>query len=134
MIGCFHHFGGLWSCEQGTTRKLHAGFRGGPNLDSVRLTVEEKQCFTLVLTCPNLSEPVQTCPQYSDNVRSQHNVIFCTFECSYFSVLRPILLKLHVLTRLIEFFPTVCRLWKCIKIENDPSRSPCLKTVYRKNF
>ena len=28
--------------EQGMVRKLHAGLEGGPNLDSVRLTVEEK--------------------------------------------------------------------------------------------
>ena len=44
-------------------------------------------------------------PYYSDHVRSSRNVILCTFESSYSSVLRPILLKLHVLTRLIESFP-----------------------------
>ena len=30
---------------------------------------------------------------------------FCTFECSYSSVFRRILLKLHILTRLLESFP-----------------------------
>ena len=44
---------------------------------------------------------------YSDHVHLSRNVIFCTFECSYSSVLRCILLKLHILTRLIESFPTL---------------------------
>ena len=56
-------------------------------------------------------------PYYSDHVRSSHNVIFCTFECSYSSVLRCILLKLHILTRLIESFPTLYGLWSCIEIK-----------------
>ena len=42
---------------------------------------------------------------------------FCTFEGFYSSVLRPILLKLHILTRLIESFPTVYGLWSCIETE-----------------
>ena len=56
-------------------------------------------------------------PYYSDHVRSSGNVIFCTFECSYSSVLCRILLKLHILIRLIECFPTVYGLWSCIEIE-----------------
>ena len=56
-------------------------------------------------------------PYYSDHVRLSHNVIFCTFECSYSSVLRRILLKLHILTRLIESFPTLYGLWSCIAIK-----------------
>ena len=44
-------------------------------------------------------------------------VIFCTFECSYSSVLRPILMKLHILTRLIESFPKVYRLLRCIEVK-----------------
>ena len=92
-------------------RKLHAGLRGGPNLDSVRLEVEEKLIFTPFLTCPNLPEPVRTCPQYSDHARLLHNVIFCTFKCSYSSVLRPILVKIHIRTRLIENFPMTYR-WR----------------------
>ena len=59
---------------------------------------------------------VQTCPHYSDHVRSSRNVLFCTFECSYSSVLHPILLKLHILTHLIETFPTLYGLWSCIEI------------------
>ena len=59
---------------------------------------------------------VQTCPQYSDHVRLLHSH-FCTFKCSYSSVLRPILLNLHILTRLIESFPTLYGLWSCIEIE-----------------
>ena len=55
--------------------------------------------FWLVQTSPDL------CTQYSDHVGSYSNVIFCTFERSYSSVLRPILVKLHILTRLIDSFP-----------------------------
>ena len=68
-------------------------------------------------TCSDLSELVWTCPQYSDHVRSSCNVIFCTFECSYSLVLRPILVKLHILTRLIESFPMVYGLWRCIEVK-----------------
>ena len=50
------------SFERDTVRKLHAGLAGGPNLDSVRLTVEEK---TLLHTCSDLSKPVRTCPNLS---------------------------------------------------------------------
>ena len=56
-------------------------------------------------------------PYYSDHVRTSHNVIFCTFECSYSSVLRRILLKLHILTHLIESFPTLYSLWSCIEVK-----------------
>ena len=55
-------------------------------------------------------------PYYSDHVRSSH-VIFCTFECSYSSVLRRILLKMHILTCLIESFPTLYGLWSCIEVK-----------------
>ena len=44
-------------------------------------------------------------------------VIFCTFERSYPSALRPILLKLHILTRLIESFSMVYELWRCIEVK-----------------
>ena len=43
--------------------------------------------------------------------------IFCPFEGSYSSVLGRILLILHILTRLIESFPTFYGLWSCIEIE-----------------
>ena len=69
-----------------------------------------------VLTFSNLPKPVQTCSQYSGHVRLSRNVIFCAFDGSPFSVLRPILLKLHILPRLIESFPEV-RLRSCIGIE-----------------
>ena len=94
-------------------------------------------------TCSDLSRLVRTCAQYSDHVRSSRNVIFCTFERSYSSVLRPILVKLHILTRLIHSFPMVDGYWSCIVIEMlelywnrnvDPSRSPCLKAIDRKSF
>ena len=65
----------------------------------------------------DLPRLVRTYAQYSGHVRSSRNVIFCTFECSYSSVLRPILLKLHILTRLIESFPKVYGLWRCKKVK-----------------
>ena len=82
-------------------------------MKSVGLTVEEKYYFTPVLTCPDLSGPTYN----SDHVRSSRNVIFCTFERSYSSVLRPIPLKLHILTRLIESFSMVYELWRCIEVK-----------------
>ena len=42
---------------------------------------------------------------------------FCTFESSYSSVLHPILLNLRILTRLIESFPMVYGLWRCIEVK-----------------
>ena len=57
-----------------------------------------------VRTCPNLSEPVHnTVTMYARRAMS----FFCTFECSYSSVLRPILPNIHILTCLIESFPIV---------------------------
>ena len=65
----------------------------------------------------DLSRLAQTYVQYSDHVHSSRNVIFCTFERSYSSVLHPILLKLHISTRLIDSFPMVHGSWSCIEIE-----------------
>ena len=78
------------------------------------------------------TEPVHnTVTMYACGAKS----FFCTFECSYSSVLRRILVKLHILTRLVESFPMVYRLWRCIEVRFvNPSRSPCLKTVHRKSF
>ena len=88
-----------------------------------------------VQRCRNsITKPVRTCPQYSDHVRSLRNAFFCTFECSYSSALRSILLKLHTLTRLIESFPTVCGLWSCIEIEMSIPLYRSLETVDRKSF
>ena len=79
--------------------------------------LRKNSAFTAVLTCPNLSEPVWTSPQYSDHVRPSRNVIFCTFECFYSSVLRRILVKLHILTRLMKSFPMAYGLWRCIEVK-----------------
>ena len=68
-------------------------------------------------TFSDLSRLVWTYAQYSDHVCSSRNVIFCTFERSYSSVLFAILVKLHILTRLIESFPMVYELWRCIEVE-----------------
>ena len=89
-------------------------------------------------TCSGLSKLVRTNAlllYISDHLRSSRNVIFCTFERSYSSVLRPILLKLHFFNspnwelfnglRLVELY------WNKIV---DPSRSTCLKMVDGKMF
>ena len=81
-------------------------------------------------TCSELSrpvEPVLTSPQYSDRVRPSCNVNFCTFECSYSSVLRHIMVKLHILTRLMKRelcngVRVMALYWSKIV---DPSGSPC---------
>ena len=134
MKGCFHHFGGLQSFERGTVRKLHAGFGGGPNLDSVRLTVEEKQYFPPALTGPNLPELVRTCPQYSDHVRTLR---------SHFLHFRGLLLfSLPSYPAEIAYFNSPnqelsngVQLVQLYRNKNvDPSSSPCLKIFDGKSF
>ena len=66
-----------------------------------------------MLTCPDLSGRTHN----TVTMYARLAVIFCTFERSYSSVLRPILLKLHILTRLIDSFPMVHGSWSCIEIE-----------------
>ena len=59
---------------------------------------------------------------------------FCTFESSYSSVLCRILVKLHILTRLIGSF-SPRELMELYRNRNvDPCRSPCLKIVNGKRF
>ena len=60
-------------------------------------------------TCSDLSRLVWTYAQYSDYVRSSRYVIFCTFERSYSSVLRPFVVKLHILNGLMDRFPMMHR-------------------------
>ena len=48
-----------------------AASKGRQNLESVQLTVQEKQqYFTLVLTCSNLFEPFHTCPHLFTTVHT----------------------------------------------------------------
>ena len=58
-----------------------------------------------------------TSPHYSDNVCLSRDDNFCLFEGFHFSVLRPILLKLHLLTHLIQSFSTVYGLCSSIGIK-----------------
>ena len=60
-------------------RKLHAGFGGRPNLESVRLTVEEN-------STSHLFWPVWTCPQYSDHVHSSRTHFLHFWMLLFFSL------------------------------------------------
>ena len=86
-------------------------------------------------TCSDLPTLVRTYVQDSDHVRSSCYVIFCTFERSYSLVLRPILVKLHILTHLMESFPMVHRSWSGIEIEMlIPLGAHAFKAIDRKSF
>ena len=73
--------------ERGTVRKLHAGLGGGPNLKSVGLTVEEKEYFTPVLTCPDLYGP-------------SHNTVtmYARLAMSFFALSNALFLQSYVLS------------------------------------
>ena len=112
----FPPIGGWQSFKRGTVRKLHAGWGVGQictACDSRLRKNSASHVFCLVQTCRNLSEPVRN----TMTMYARRAVIFCTFECSYSSVLRCILLKLHLLTRLMESFPMVYELWRCIEVQ-----------------
>ena len=115
--GCFHPFGGSWSFERGTLRKLHTGLGVGQIWTACNSRLRKNSVshvFWLVQTCPNLSEPVRnTVAMYGPS----HDVFFSTFGISYSSVLRPSLVKLHILTRLMKSFPMVYELWRCIEVK-----------------
>ena len=66
--------------------------------------------FWLVQTCPDLRTIQWPCMLVSQS-------FFCTFKRSYSSAWRPVLVKLHILTRLIKSFPMVHWSWSCIEIE-----------------
>ena len=81
------------------------------NLESVQLTVQEKQYFTPVLTCSNLSK---THPR--DYLRSSRNGSFSlNFPLAKAVILRAILLRLHLFAHLIESYPTVHGLSSCVE-------------------
>ena len=64
-----------------------------------------------------LSIPLVLVAHITVTMYVRRNVIFCIFERSYSSVLRPILVKLYILTRLIESFSMVYELWRCIELK-----------------
>ena len=117
--------------------------------------------FWLVQTCSELFTPVPTCshlftPQWLSTLFAQwqflvefspcescyfstmyaHRAIsfFCTFKGSYWPVLRPILVKLHILTRLIELFPMVYGLWSCNEIKLSIPLGAHVKRLVKWNF
>ena len=65
-------------------------------------------------------------PSYHDDLCLSRKVIFYTFE-GFFSILHPTLLKLHILDRLIESFPTLYSLWSWIEIKMSIPLEPKLK-------
>ena len=67
-------------------------------------------------TCSDLPRLVRTYNTVTMYARLAMS-FFCTFERSYSSVLRPIQVQLHILTRLIDSFPMVHGSWSCIEIE-----------------
>ena len=71
----------------------------------------------LVLHYRNINVHPSSSPYYSDHIRLSHIVNFCPFEGFYFSVLRPILLKLHISAHLIKSFATVYSWGSCIEIK-----------------
>ena len=70
--------------------------------------------FTPVLTCSNLFTPQWGCPFVA---QFQLFLQISPSESCYFSVLCPIMLKLHILSRLIESFATAYGLCSCIEIK-----------------
>ena len=78
--------------------------------DSRLMKNSTSHLFWLVQTCPDLRTVQWPCTLVSQ-------CHFCTFERFYSSVLRPILLKLHILTRLIDSFAMAHGSWSCIVIE-----------------
>ena len=80
---------------------------------------EEKLHFTPFHTLHQLKRDEALFPPVHNKVTmyARLAVIFCTIECSYSSVFHPILLKLHILTRLIVSFPMVYGLWHSIEVK-----------------
>ena len=80
--------------------------------------------FTPVQTCSNLLTPVHNCshlftPQWLSTLfaQFQFHVELPPWQSCYFSILHPILLKLHILAGLIESFSTVYSLCSCNEIK-----------------
>ena len=110
--------------------------KGRQNLESVRLTVYEKQYFTPILTCSNLVKTFHNCSHLFSSAHTysylftlvhafsklftpvhtlvtvhavaqwQFLVEFSPCESYYFSILHVILLKLHIFAHLMESYPT----------------------------
>ena len=89
-------------------KKTARRFGGGPNLDSVQPRFRKNSASHLFWTCPNRSTIQWPCTL----VAQCH---FLPFRLLLFFALA-ILLKLHILTRLIESFPMVHGLWHCIEV------------------
>ena len=119
------------------------------HLDNVQLTVYEKQYFTPVLTCSNLVKTFQTCSRLFTPVHTcsylftpvhtsvttlfmpwQFLVEFSPCESCYFSILRAILLKLHIWAHLIESYPTVHCLNSCVEKISIPFAAHTTLTMY----
>ena len=60
-----------------------ASLKGRQNLDSVRVTLQEKQQFPPVLTCSNLSKPFDTCLQLFTHVHTCSHMFTPLHTSSY---------------------------------------------------
>ena len=89
------------------------------------------QLFTLVNTCSHLFTLVHTCsylftPQWLSTLFAEWQFLieFSPCKSCYFSILRPILLKLQNFAHLIESFPIVYGLCSCIKVKMSIPPAP----------
>ena len=106
----------------------------GPNLDSVQLMPEENSRFTPVMTYPNPPEPVRTCPQYSDYVRSSHSHFLHFRMLLFFGITSyPAEIAYFTLPHR-ELSKSVWFLALCLSKIVDLSISACLKTTDWRSF
>ena len=115
--------GKIWrACDSPSTKTvLHTCsdlFKAGQNSSYLFPPLHScSQLFTPVHTCSHLFTPVHTSVTIYALHALQFLVEFSPCESCYFSILRVILLKLHVFAHLIESWPTVYGLSSCIEIK-----------------
>ena len=86
------------------------------------------QLFTLVHTCSHLFTPPWLSMHFA---QWQFFFEFSPWESCYFSILRAILLKLHVFAHLIKSYPTVYGMSSCIEIKMSiPLAAHTTVTIY----
>ena len=128
---CFHHFGGSWSFERGTVRKLHAGLgvgQIGRAWDSRLRKNSTSHLFWLVQTCPDLSTIEWPCTLVSQCHFLHFRMLVFFSLTSYHDEIA----YFNSPNRELSNGAPVMELYWNKKV--DPSRSPCLKAIDRKSF